>query len=250
MNYSPYHKFIPERYEVIEKINSLIKRKSNIHVENVYADRKLQTISYVINPEIKKTLMITAGCHGNEPAPIYAMLNFLSKNPKIKDKRLVIVPCISPFGFCTNVDRNINSVDINGNFFSKRVEKETQLLKNLVRKYSPSFVLNLHEDPDEKMFFLYLDGHKKGDLNKSKALNLTKEISKTMKFYKKKKIHSDYVLEGIIENPKEGKTFEDYLRQAGIPNFCTETPGLYPIKDRIEVNEKIINFVIKNYSKS
>ena len=159
--YSPYHKLIPERVELLEKITKILKGKYQTHFNTYYAKRKLKIISYVINPKIKETIMITAGCHGNEPAPIYALYNFLKNNPKIKNKRIILVPCISPIGFCTNTDRNINNININGNFFHKNPEKETKLLKQLTNKYKPFFVLNLHEDPDEKMFFLYLDGHKK-----------------------------------------------------------------------------------------
>ena len=66
-----------------------------------------------------------------------------------------------------------------------------------------------------------------------------------MNYYKRKKIHSDIVINGIIENPKPGNTFEDYLRELNIPNFCVETPGLYPLKDRVKVHEKILRFIVK-----
>ncbi len=243
--YLPYHKLIPERFEILEDIKSLLGRKCKVHFNINYAERKLSVLSYVINPEIKETIMITAGCHGNEPAPVYAIYNFLKSNPKIKNKRVIFVPCIVPYGFCLHIDKNKNGVDINGDFFSRQPQKETKLLKQLVKKHNPTFVLNLHEDPDEKMFFLYLDGHKQNDLNKSKAEKLIKLISKDMNFYKRKKIHSDIVINGIIENPKPGKTFEDYLRELNIPNFCVETPGLYPLKDRVKVHEKILKFIVK-----
>ena len=52
-------------------------------------------------------------------------------------------------------------------------------MKQLVKKYKPTFVLNLHEDPDEKMFFLYLEGKN----YRQKAEKLVSLVSKDMKFY-------------------------------------------------------------------
>jgi|TARA_B100001964_G_C14131755_1_gene553231 predicted deacylase len=239
--YSPYHKLIPERVEVLENLKSLLGRNCKVHFNIDYAERKLSVLSYVINPEIKKTIMITAGCHGNEPAPIYALYNFLKSNPKIRNKRIVIVPCIVPSGFCLHIDKNINGIDINRNFFSKQPQKETKLLKQLVKKYKPTFVLNLHEDPDEKMFFLYLEGKN----YRQKAEKLVSLVSKDMKFYKRKKVHNDMVINGIIESDDIGTSFEDYLKKLNIPNFCVETPGIYPLQDRVKVHEKILKFIVK-----
>jgi predicted deacylase len=239
--YSPYHKLIPERFEVLENLKSLLGKNCKVHFNIDYAERKLTVLSYLINPKIKETIMITAGCHGNEPAPIYALYNFLKTNPKIRNKRIVIVPCIVPFGFCLHIDKNINGIDINRDFFSKQPQKETNLLKQLVKKYKPTFVLNLHEDPDEKMFFLYLEGKH----HRRMAEKLVSLVSKDMKFYKRKKVHNDVVINGIIESNEIGTSFEDYLTKLNIPNFCVETPGLYPLKDRVKVHEKILKFIVK-----
>ena len=239
--YSPYHKLIPERFEILENIKALLGKNCKVHFNIDYAERKLPVISYIINPEIKETIMITAGCHGNEPAPTYAIYNFLKGKPKIRNKRIVIIPCLVPFGFCLHIDKNINGIDRNRNFFSNTLQKETKLLKQLVKKYKPTFALNLHEDPDEKMFFLYLEG--KG--YKQKAEKLVSLVSKYMKFYKRKKVHDDMVINGIIEQNEPSTSFEDYLTKLDIPNFCVETPGLYPLKDRVKVHEKILKFIIK-----
>jgi predicted deacylase len=239
--YSPYHKLIPERFEVLENLKSLLGKNCKVHFNIDYAERKLTVLSYLINPKIKETIMITAGCHGNEPAPIYALYNFLKTNPKIRNKRIVIVPCIVPFGFCLHIDKNINGIDINRDFFSKQPQKETNLLKQLVKKYKPTFVLNLHEDPDEKMFFLYLEGKH----HRRMAEKLVSLVSKDMKFYKRKKVHNDMVINGIIEPNEPSTSFEDYLTKLNIPNFCVETPGLYPLKDRVKVHEKILKFIVK-----
>jgi len=184
--------------------------------------------------------MITAGCHGNEPAPVYALYNFLKNKPKIKNKRIVFIPCIVPFGFCLHIDRNCNGIDINRDFFSKQPQRETKFLKQLVKKYNPTFVLNMHEDPDENMFFLYLEGEKYAQ----KAEKLISLISKDMKVYKRKKVHNELIINGIVKSINSSKSFEDYLKKQNIPNFCVETPGTYPLQDRIKVYEKMMRIML------
>ncbi len=241
IEYSPYHKLIPERYDLLVKFQSLFKKNCTTHFTYSYAGKKIPLLSFVLNPEVKETIMITAGFHGNEPAPVYAVYNFLKKKPHIKNKRVVIVPCVTPLGFCLHIDRNENCVDINRDFISKEPQRETKMIKALVKKYKPSFVLNLHEDPDEKKFYLYLEGSGYD----SHAKKLITNISKDIPNYVRKKIHTDIVQNGIIKTDSGSRSFESWLRNFNIPNFCTETPGIFDFSKRIQVNEKIIKFALK-----
>lgn len=236
-----HHQIIAERVEVLEKIQKILGKKAKINFFIHYAKKKLPCLAYIINPKIKDTIMITAGCHGNEPAPVYALLNLL-KRKKMERKRIVIIPCIVPYGFCVDSDKNKNGVDINRNFFSKRSEKETRMIKRLVRKYKPRFVVNMHEDPDEKMFYIYLEGKE----YRKKANKIISVVGKIIPCYKRKKIHNDQVINGIIEAGEVNGSFEDYLTTLEIPNICTETPGLIPFKKRIKINEKILNVILKD----
>tara|TARA_Y100000310_G_C20588570_1_gene766732 strand:- start:124 stop:843 length:720 start_codon:yes stop_codon:yes gene_type:complete len=238
MRETSYHKIIPERVAILEKIKS-ITRKHTVHLTTKYANRKLELISYVVNPKAKETIMITAGCHGNEPAPVYALYNLLKKKITTK-KRIIIIPCITPFGFCLNTHTNQESKNINRDFFTKKSQKETKVLKKLVKKFKPRFVLNMHEDPDEDKFFLYLEG--------KEYRRIAEGLVKTVKidYYRKKKIHKDTVINGIIESPKRNTSFEDYLAVLEVPNICTETPGMSPLRIRIKACEDILKFVIRN----
>jgi predicted deacylase len=226
--YSPYHRLVPERLEVLYE---LAQFKSEKHAKIELAERTLFTQVLIINPKAKDTLLITAGCHGNEPAPVYAVLQWLL-NGKFPGKRIVLVPCIVPYGFATHIDRNSSGVDINRDFFSKTPQQETRLLKNLVAKYTPSLALNLHEDPDEHQFFVYSYG----------ATSYAKKVIRHAKLptYKRKVIHGDIVTDGIVEDGKSHGSFEDYLREQGIPNLCIETPGTLQLRERMAAYMRIL----------
>jgi hypothetical protein len=45
--YSPYHKIIPERFEILEKIKNILGKECKIHLNINYAKRKLPIMSYV-----------------------------------------------------------------------------------------------------------------------------------------------------------------------------------------------------------
>ena len=206
MRETEYHKIIPERVEILQKIQDLLSSKSTVHFTTSYADRELPFLSHVINPDGKDTIMITAGCHGNEPAPIYALYDLLKQGIDTQ-KRVIIVPCIVPHGFCLHDSNNVNGININRDFFSENPQKETLALMNLVKEFKPRFVLNMHEDPDEEKFYLYLGGQS----HKEVAGKLIKASSLDIDYYKDKQIHNDKVVDGIIEFPERSTSFVDYL---------------------------------------
>ncbi len=238
MRDTEFHKIIPERVALLDRITQLLEN-AKTHFTVSYAKQKLPFLSYVINPNAKKTIMITAGIHGNEPAPLYALYNLLKQGIKTK-KRIILVPCVNPYGFCLHTHNNENRKNLNRNV-SKSTSRAAKALRALVKEYNPQFVLNMHEDADESKFFLYLYG----DDYRKKAERLIHMSG--LEYYKKKKVHTDWVFDGIIDDAKDVDSFEDYLIKLGISNFCTETPGTIPFRERIKAYEKIILYVIRRF---
>jgi len=237
-----YMRIVPERIWVLDDIKRIIKEnklKHTVHKRVKVAGRVLETVSIVINPKLKDTIMITGGCHGNEPAPVYAIRDYLARN-KFPKVRLVIVPCINAYGFAHHRRMNDNVKNINRDFF-RRPQKETAACKALVKKYKPRVVFNLHEDADEKKFFLYIEH----EIYRKKAERIIKFVSKYMPHYKKHTVHQEKVVDGIINPKSKSTTFEDWLRVQGVPNFCIETPGMIPLDERIFVQGKILNNIVK-----
>ena len=103
----------------------------------------------------------------------------------------------------------------------------------------------LHEDVEEKSFYLY-NFEKKPE-------KIYRDIIKLAKKYfpinLAKEIYGDKSVGGLIINRADG-SFEDRLFREGTPySMCTETPGKHSLKKRVELSvvimEKVIKFINK-----
>jgi len=97
------------------------------------------------------TALITAGVHGYETGGIYAAIEFLESGFKEYAGKfnLVVVPCVSPWGYETNNRWNPYTVDPNRSFVNEEAE-ESALLKNFVASIAGKIAIHidLHETTD------------------------------------------------------------------------------------------------------
>ncbi|MBR9701393.1 M14 family metallocarboxypeptidase [Candidatus Pacearchaeota archaeon] len=231
---------IKERLNILNKIDELSK---DISKTELILDETSKILALEINPNQKETILMTAGCHGNEPAPVYAMGKFLEEKNFPKDKRIILIPCINPIGFVSDSEFTPEKINVNRDFKENSNSKEANFLRKIVKKYNPEFVVNLHEDPDETDFYIWVEDN----AYKSKAEKLIAELN--VSYFKDKDIHGNQVKDGIILDSKEHDSFEDYLIKNHIPTFCTETPGEWSIEKRIKVNLDILNKIVNEVSK-
>lgn len=109
----------------------------------------------------RDTILILATIHGNEPAgtPILHELSaHLSQHPElIEGRRIVLVPEANPDGYAKNLRHNVRGVDLNRNFPAGNYqsvgrhgdnplsEPESQAIYRLIREYSPSRIVSIHQ---------------------------------------------------------------------------------------------------------
>ncbi|GKT37374.1 Succinylglutamate desuccinylase/aspartoacylase like protein, partial [Aduncisulcus paluster] len=102
--------------------------------------------------EGKRTALITAGVHGYEVGGIYAALKFLETTAsEYTDKfNLVVVPCVSPWGYETNNRWNPYTVDPNRSFCGENKAEESTFLKQFVATIPGEIAIHidLHETTD------------------------------------------------------------------------------------------------------
>jgi hypothetical protein len=103
-----------------------------------------------------KTILVTAGIHGEEPGSVEGALRWLESGEWAKWRvNWFILPCINPYGWERNQRRNAQGRDINRQFRNPAVCPEAQLVKRLVKGHRFVFVLDLHEDVDSPGYYLY-----------------------------------------------------------------------------------------------
>jgi len=104
-----------------------------------------------------KGLYVSAGIHGDEPAPPLAVLRLLKQNAWPEDLNLWVCPCLNPGGFRRNRRENAMGVDLNRQYHRPDdVQPETaRHIDWLDRQGRFDAALCLHEDWESQGFYLY-----------------------------------------------------------------------------------------------
>ncbi|WP_070965062.1 M14 family metallopeptidase [Vibrio sonorensis] len=105
----------------------------------------------------KPTVLVTGGVHGYETSGVHGALEFAAQHAKqYQDTfNLVIVPCVSPWGYETINRWNPLAIDPNRSFYQNSPSEESANLLQLVKQLGDVLVhIDLHEttDTDESEF--------------------------------------------------------------------------------------------------
>jgi murein peptide amidase A len=100
-------------------------------------------------------LYLSAGVHGDECAPVWALLEWVESNPELlRSRPVMIFPCLNPFGLIENTRRDQGGTDLNRSFEDTAhplISAWTAVLEG--RRFDRA--VNLHEDYDVCGIYLY-----------------------------------------------------------------------------------------------
>ena len=119
------------------------------------------------NASSVRSILITAGVHGDEPAGIEAVIGFLERDNTdlLQHFRFCAIPCVNPTGYVDNSRENRLGIDINRSFEKDNIP-EVQIVKQVIRGRQFDFFVDFHEDWEAGGFYLYegrRDGHGMGE---------------------------------------------------------------------------------------
>lgn len=238
----------------IKTLNSNFIVKELDTVEYKSYKYPIYKISYNPQKENKgKKYLIISGVHGNEPAPVYAIKDFIislnNKDVKRKDLQIDFILIVNPFGFEFNQIYNGNNLDINRDM-TKLKTREAQILVNNFKPKNYDKVFDFHE-ANASGFFLYCYGVK----NKKISDNILKELAANNVVFDNK--YKDKILE--VEN---GKLYVPLYASIYMKNKETVTTGIFyancknsftfetskniNIEERKRIIKIILNFIIEN----
>ena len=139
--------------EIIERLRHLdvpIEPLGTVH------DYPLHQIRLASTARQPRHVLITGGVHGDEPAGVEAVLQFLERDNTalLKNFSFLVIPCINPSGYVHNTRETHNDIDINRAFETEGVA-EVAIVKRALGQTQFSFAIDFHEDYEATGFYLY-----------------------------------------------------------------------------------------------
>jgi murein peptide amidase A len=100
-------------------------------------------------------LYVSAGVHGDECAPVWALLEWVASAPPILRERPVkLFPCLNPVGLIENTRRDGSGIDLNRSF-ADTSQPVIAAWQEAVAGSRFDLSVNLHEDYDATGIYLY-----------------------------------------------------------------------------------------------
>ena len=222
-------------------------------------------------------ILLSAGTHGEEPAGVYALLEFANRAVAryLPHFSFLILPCVNPYGFVRGVRFAGKAADLNRSFDKRAAPVETAAVKDLLRRFPGPYrlAIDLHEtdtqmprgaDPSVEDipagFYMYETTRTGrpalGPVVLEKIRSLGHPVSR------RRSVYGADCRNGLIASiPPESPEYPDlpefngtldwYLLTKGITDHfvATETPTAWPLKRRISVQKKALSFALDRVKK-
>ncbi len=205
---------------------------------------KSETVEYFVNgSQSDKTVIINAGIHGNEIASQLAALRL--KQAEVDGARLVIIPRANPKAIAAGKRNHPDDELLNRSFPGKigasTAENRAAEIFNLIEKFSPDLMLDLHESEDFNSVNKNFVGQSIIAYPADKSISqgfeavelINKEIDKNIEKFV------------LITPPKTGSLTQAVGKHLNIPAFTLETCKKLDLKKRIDYQIKLISVLLK-----
>ncbi len=107
------------------------------------------------SPAATKSIYLSSGLHGDEPAPPLAIANLLWENKWPADWNVYICHCLNPEGFRANQRANAAGIDLNRDYCESKSREICTHIGWLENQPSFSMTVSLHEDWEAEGFYVY-----------------------------------------------------------------------------------------------
>lgn len=196
--------------------------------------------------EAPKNILITGGVHGDEPAGVEAVLQFLARDNTelLKQFTLVVIPCVNPYGYVHDTRENSDGVDINRSFETEEVS-EVAIVKKALGQTQFSLAIDFHEDYEATGFYLY-EGKRDEQYIGPEIANVVKSIGPIDT--EDSGEDAPDIAEGVYKVATEWGTqgLAPYLLHFHSKHvIITETPTVWPLEQRAALHLGVLDTALK-----
>ena len=204
----------------------------------------------------KPSVYLSAGIHGDEPAPVEALIcwaedslgKFSGRSGARgwKNWNLQIFPCLNPWGLERNIRFDAEGRDLN-RFYNSRKVPQVNAQLSLMKGREYDLAITLHEDYDARGFYLYEVSAARPHWGES----LCSEISPILPTDPRKKIDGHAARNGLIRRKVNEKIMKGHPEAFLLHflhakrTFTLETPSEEALARRVRLQRKFLEVALK-----
>jgi hypothetical protein len=201
-------------------------------------------------PRSERSIYLSAGIHGDEPAAPAGLLYWAEQNPTaLKELDLLVFPCLNPWGLTHNIRLNHRGRDLNRDFQNRHIPFVREWRK-VIGDRRFDLALNLHEDYDGQGVYIYELSQKPPDL----AERILKAVAPIIPPDPRRTIDISRAKNGVIRRRIQLADFKDFgLPEAIYLHFhhsdatmTIETPSEFSLYDRTRATAASVQAAIRS----
>ena len=185
-----------------------------------------------------RRVFLGTGVHGDEPAAVTAVLQFLEERRWERYPRLsfTIFPCVNPNGYDLGIRENAAGDDVNRSFLGEGTP-ESRAMRRVLEGDNFDYWIDAHEDYAEDGYYMF------APTDTTWAADIVRAVGQVGPINIKPEIDEMPILDGIVQF--EGAVRDRFEERTDWPmayyliknfserGFTPETPGLKPLDLRI-----------------
>ena len=185
-----------------------------------------------------RRVFLGTGVHGDEPAAVTAVLQFLEERRWERYPRLsfTIFPCVNPNGYDLGIRENAAGDDVNRSFLGEGTP-ESRAMRRVLEGDNFDYWIDAHEDYAEDGYYMF------APTDTTWAADIVRAVGQVGPINIKPEIDEMPILDGIVQF--EGDVRDRFEERTDWPmafyliknfserGFTPETPGLKPLDLRV-----------------